>query len=273
MNGPSRQVSGLSSSSDAEQLPQLRPRRGRRIDLRGGGVLVTLGDDIGLDPPGVDDGLGGLDQVRRSNFAIRLTLQDLERIEPPRAGGHHPHQRDVVVRVRDRPQRLLQVADLRRREQRQPADDGVRDVLVAQPRHDRLAVLVLAIQDGDVRPAVRPGRRRASALMASTMATASSSGPAQIDELDGVPSSRSVTRRLSGSKRVSLFADQPVGGGQHVADGAEVLLDPQPRRRAGRRGVGVVRGRAARTARRTRRTRRSWRPGSGRSTGRRRPRP
>ena len=91
----------------------------------------------------------------RSNFAIRRDPQDLQRIEPPRAGGHHPDERDVVVRVRDRAQRLLQVADLRRLEQAQAADDGVRDVLVAQPRHDRLAVLVLAVQDGDVGPRCR----------------------------------------------------------------------------------------------------------------------
>ena len=49
---------------------------------------------------------------------------------------------------------LLEVADLGRLEQAQPADDGVRDVLVAQPGDDRLAVLVLAVQDRDVAASV-----------------------------------------------------------------------------------------------------------------------
>ncbi len=40
-----------------------------------------------------------------------------------------------------------------------------------------------------------------------------------------------------------VVADQAVGGGQDVADGAEVLLDPQARRRAGRGAGRVVRRR------------------------------
>ena len=89
----------------------------------------------------------------RSNFAIRLT----RRISSA-SSRHGPAviirtSGGVVVRVRDGAERLLEVADLGRLEQAQPADDGVRDVLVAQPGDDRLAVLVLAVQDRDVRPA------------------------------------------------------------------------------------------------------------------------
>jgi hypothetical protein len=62
-------------------------------------------------------------------------------------------------RIEDRPERrprLLKVADLRCLEQAQTANHGVRDVLVAQAGHDRLAMFVLPIEDGDVRPAA-PG--------------------------------------------------------------------------------------------------------------------
>ncbi len=45
-----------------------------------------------------------------------------------------------------------------------------------------------------------------AARMASTMATASSSGPAQTRSSIGAPASRSVRRTLSGAKRVSLHA-------------------------------------------------------------------
>ena len=247
---------------------------------------------------GIDDFGGAGPSSRRSSTSVDLDLpgrrrssrtassrcapveprhpgdpQDLERVEPPRAGGHHPDQRDVVVRVRDRPQRLLQVADLRRLEQRQPADDRVRDVLVAQPGDDRLAVLVLAVEDGDVRPAAAGAVARRSALIASTMATASSSGPAQTTSSTGSPSlalgARGACRARSGSRCARSAGWRRSGR----ADRAEVLLDAGGAA-AGRAAVRVGSWRAAaRSARRTRRRRRSWRPGSGRSTGRRRRRP
>ena len=170
-----------------------------------------------------------------SNRAMRADPEDLERVEPPRAGGHHPDQRDVVVRVRDRAERLLEVADLGRLEQAQPADDGVRDVLVPQPRHDRLAVLVLAVQDRDVGPAAAGPVADLVDLIASTIATASSSGAGADDELDRrSPSGRSVARRLSGSKRVSLWPISRLAAVRTWPHGAEVLLDPEARRRAGR---------------------------------------
>ena len=136
------------------ELAQLGARHRRGIDhLALGTVLAPLVDDVDLDLPRRDDRPDGLEQVRPIELRRPRHAQDLEGIEPPRTGGHHPHQRDVVVRVGDRPERLLEVADLGRVEQAQPADDGVRDVLVPQPRDDGLAVLVLAVQDGDVGPA------------------------------------------------------------------------------------------------------------------------
>ena len=82
-----------------------------------------------------------------------------------------------------------------------------------------------------------------AALMASTMATASSSGPAQTMTWTGGPSSRSVTRRLSGSNRVWFELDQPVRGGQDVPDRAEVLLEAEARGRGRAVARRVVRGR------------------------------
>ncbi len=67
--------------------------------------------------------------------------------------------------------------------------------------------------------------------------------------------------------------DEAVGGGQHVLDasGSSARCAGAAAARArGRPGRGRA---AARSAGRTRRRRRSWRRGSGRSTGRRRPRP
>ena len=74
------------------------------------------------------------------------------------------------VRVGDGAQALLEVADLGRLEQRQAADDRVRDALVAQPGDDGLAMAVLAVEHGEARPVrarprpwcrgpSRPGRR------------------------------------------------------------------------------------------------------------------
>ena len=82
-----------------------------------------------------------------------------------------------------------------------------------------------------------------AAWMASTIATASSSGPAQTTTWTGRPSSRSVTRCLSGSNRVCVDRDQPVRRGQDVPDRAEVLLEAESRRRWGWWRAWVVRGR------------------------------
>ena len=100
----------------------------------------------------IDDLPDDLDDVASVVAGHPGDLQDLDGVEPPRSGRHHPDQGDVLVRVGDRAEALLEVADLGRLEQRQPTDDGVRDVLVAEPRDDRLAVPVLAVEDGDVGP-------------------------------------------------------------------------------------------------------------------------
>ena len=79
--------------------------------------------------------------------------------------------------------------------------------------------------------------------MASTMATASSSGPAQMRSSTGSPSGRSVRSRLSGSNR-SLVAARSAGSRRSGrARRAEVLLEPESRRRSGRRRRRVVRRR------------------------------
>ena len=79
-------------------------------------------------------------------------LEDLQRIEAPGCRGHHAYERDILMRVGDGPQALLEVADLGCLEQGQPADDGVGDALVPQAGNDGLAVAVLAIEDREVRP-------------------------------------------------------------------------------------------------------------------------
>ena len=116
-------------------------------------------------------------------------------------------------------------------EQRQPADDGVRDALVAEPRDDRLAVLVLAVQDRDVRPGPaflgldRVDDRRRLVLRVRAG-----------DQLDlGSPGPRIAISRLSGSYRVRLaeisrFATARTGSTERKFSSI--------RMRVGRRGAG-----------------------------------
>ena len=210
----------------------------------------------------------------RSNRAIRRDAQDLERIEPPRTGGHHPDERDVVVRVGDRPQRLLEVADLGRR---RTGDSPPTTVYGMSSSRSRATIasrcLCLRYRTATSGPACARSPRPTIALMASTIATASSSAPAQTTSSTGSPSGRVGREALVGLEPGLVVGDEPVGGGQDVPDRAEVLLDPEARRRAGRRRRPGRAPAAARTARRTRRRPRSWRRGTGRSTGRRRRRP
>ena len=193
--GPGRRAAGAPRLAGARRRPG-RPRAPRPVHHPRGGVHEAAA---------VEPGVAG-------------DAQDLEGVEAPRAGGHHPHERGVVVGVRDRAQALLQVPDLGRLEQAQPADDRVRDVLVAQPgRRWRRG----ACACGTGRRRRSSGGRspaRPAARMASTMATASSSVPAHRWSSTGTPASRSVHRRLSGSKRVVVALDQPVGGVEDVAD-------------------------------------------------------
>ena len=224
-----------------EELAQLCAGAGRGVHLGGLRLFVPVRDPVHLDAPGLDDRLGGLEQVRAVELRHPGHPEDLERIEPPRPGGHHPDERDVVVRVRDRPQRLFQVADLGRVEQAQPTDDGVRDVLVAQPRHDRLAVLVLAVQDGDIGPAwFRAGPLPHHRLDGVDDGDGLVLRAGADEELDGVAVGAVRAQALVGLEASLVVRDQPVRDGQDVPDGAEVLLDPKTRRRARWSGVWVV---------------------------------
>ncbi len=140
---------------DAQQAAQLGPRGGRDGD--GAVVLVVRfgggcrGRLAGLDQP-ADDVQERLALVEMGDAG---DVQDLQGVQPPGTGGHHPGQGRAVVRVGDGAQALLQVADLRHGEQGEPAHHGVRDVLVLEALDDGVAVLVLAVQDGGVAPALR----------------------------------------------------------------------------------------------------------------------
>ena len=158
VNGPSRQVSGREllegRRGGGGAWPGCRGRRRRRwsgVAARSAASASVVGSSA--SSPVSTISRIDVDQVAPVEAGHPGDVEDLERVEPPRAGGHHPGQRDVVVGVGDGPERLLEVADLGQLEQRQPADHRVRDVLVAQPGDDRVAVLVLAVEDGDVRPA------------------------------------------------------------------------------------------------------------------------
>ena len=209
-----------------EQPAQLRAQGGLGAGvcacLRGGHDLLDHVDQVGLvEPRGAAD------------------VEDLERVQAPRAGGHHPGQRHVVVRIRDGAQALLQVPDLRRGEQREAAHHRVRDVLLLQPGDDRLAVLVLPIQDRHL----RPGRARVVVRLHGVH-----DGhrlvlrPATDDDLHLAAVLAAGPQPLVRLEAGGVVHDQPVGGGQHLADRAEVLLDAQDGRLAGRRAVGRVGG-------------------------------
>ena len=76
--------------------------------------------------------------------------------------------------------------------------------------------------------------------MASAMTTASSSGPAQTTSSTGSPGRALGPEALVGLEAGLVPLDQPVGGLEDVVDRAEVLLEPEARRRAGRPGDRVV---------------------------------
>ena len=169
-------------------------------------------------------------------------MEDLEGVQAPRAGGHHPGQGDVVVRIRDGAQRLLEVADLRRREQRQAADHGVRDVLVSQPRHDRLAVLVLPVQDRGVRPFRVLAKPIADGIDDDDRLVLRAGADDQVDLLAHPALGAQPLVRLEARL---VATDEPIGRIQQVALRPEVLLDPEARRWTGRSCIGIVPGRAA----------------------------
>ena len=80
------------------------------------------------------------------------------------------------------------------------------------------------------------------------MTTASSSGPAQTTSSTGSPCLALGPQALVGLVAGLVALDQPVGGLEDAVDRAEVLLEPEARRRAGRPGGRVV-DRRAREAR------------------------
>lgn len=143
------------------------------------------------------------------------------------------------MRVRDDPHRLLEVADLRRLEQAQATDHRVRDVLVAQPGDDRVAVLVFAVQDGDVVGAaggpVDDGR-----LDRIDDDDGLVLGPGTGDDPDRGSVGALGAEALVGFDPGHVLADQPVGGGQDVTHGTEVLLQPETTRRPGSRHARVM---------------------------------
>ena len=322
--GPSRQVSGLSSSMAARRARSLARSSGAVSSESRWAAAMSTRRGAAVEVVGAGD------------------AQDLQGVQAPRAGGHHADEGGAVVGVRDGAQALLQVPDLGRLEQAQAADDGVRDVLVPEPGHDGVAVLVLAVQDGDVVVAAarrrrRGGRRALVACVTFEVVPAKRNdervvsarggcgqdavvgaclsgwratrlrprglvplawnhpdthrgrtsrtpderiggrprqGPDGVDDGDGLVLGARATVELHGDAgglvgpqalvrlEAGLVApDQAVGGLDDVADGAEVLVDAE--------AAGAASNAECRTPRR----RRSWRPGSGRWTGRRRPPP
>ena len=219
----------------------VRSRRSlaRRSGGRGDGVVALLRiDALALRDERGDDVV----QVRPVEARDAADVEDLERVEPPRAGGHDAGQGDVVVGIGDGSQRLLEIADLRRGEQAQPADDGVRDVLVAQPRDDRLAVLVLAVEDGGVRP-VR--------VLAEPLANAIDDGDGLVlgtaahDDPDIEAFGPFGSETLVRFESRGVASDEPIRRIEHATHRSEVLLDPPARWRAGWHRVRVVLRRSA----------------------------
>ncbi len=223
---------------DAEQAAE----SGARGRLGGDGD--TDGPVVGrlrLDVPAGHDVPDGVDEMPSIELGHARDVQDLQRIQAPRSGGHHPRQRDVIVRVRDRPEALLQVTDLGGGEQRQAARDRVWDVLVTQTGDDGVAVLVLAVQDCHVRPmrvvGIHPGADRVHDGHGLVLR------PGTRDELDGVAGRPLRPEALVRFVARCVALDEAVRGGEHMPDRAEVLLDTHPRGWSGRRTIRVMRGR------------------------------
>ena len=169
-------------------------------------------------------------EVRPVEARNAADVEDFERVEAPGAGGHDASESDVVVGIGDGAHRLLEIADLRRGEQAQPADHGVRDVLVAQPRDDRLAVLVLTVEDGRVRP-VR--------VLAESLANAVDDGDGLVlgtaahDHPDIEAFGPLGSETLVRFESRGVASDEPIRSIENATHRSEVLLDPPARWRAG----------------------------------------
>ena len=164
-------------------------------------------------------------------------LQDLERIEAPGRGGHHAYERHVLVRVGDGSQALLEVADLRRLEEREAADHGVGDALVAQAGDDGLAVAVLAIEDREAGPVGRLGIGGDGVPATLGLDAVHDLACLVLDvgrdhELDRLARPARGAQDLVWRVAQLVALDEPVGDREHGLHRAEVLLEPQPRGRA-----------------------------------------
>ena len=173
--------------------------------------------------------------------------EQLERVEAPGARGEGPGEGDVGEGIGERAEGLLEVADLGRREEREPARHGVGDALLAQAGHDRVAVLVLAVEDGERAP-------RDGGLAADGRVPAGEGadplddrgrlvvGAGAGDQLDGEGAVAGAVRReaLVGHVAELVAADQAVRDDEDRRAAAEVLDDAQAGRRPGRGAVGVV---------------------------------
>ena len=201
-------------------------------------VAVAAVERGQLDLPAVHQAADGREQVAAIELGVAADLEDLQRVQAPRAAGHHPHEGGIVGGVRDGTQGLLQVPDLRRLEEAQAADDGERDVLGLEAVHDGVAVLVLAVQDGDVVPGAAGGMERADGIDDGDGLVL---GPGADVELDGGAVGLVGPEALVGREPGLVADDEMVGGGQDVVDAAEVLLDGEVARGRGvwRAGVGM----------------------------------
>ena len=201
-------------------------------------VAVAAVERGQLDLAAVHQPVDGREQVAAVELGVADDLQDLQRVQAPRAAGHHPHEGGIVGGVRDGAQGLLQVPDLRRLEEGQAADDGERDVLGLEAVHDGVAVLVLAVQDGDVVPGAAGGMERADGVDDGDGLVL---GPGADVELDGGAVGLVGPQALVGREPGLVADDETVGGVQDVVDAAEVLLDGEVARGRGvwRAGVGM----------------------------------
>ena len=221
-----------------QQDAQLRPQGG--VD-RGLSPAVVLAGGVLGGLAGVDHAVDCGEQVAPVEPGVAADAEDLEGVQPPRAAGHHPHQGGVVRGIGDGAQGLLQVPDLGRLEQGQAADDGEWDVLGLEAVHDEVAVLVLAVQDRDVAPVPALVLERADGVHDGDGLVLATGAHVELDGAAlGLVGGQDLVRREAGL----VTADEAVGGVEHEADAAEVLLDGEVARRSRREAVRVVRGRA-----------------------------
>ena len=157
------------------------------------------------------------------------------------------------MRVDDGPQALLQVADLRGLEEREAAHDRVGDALVAQAGDDGFAVPVLAVEHRKAAP-VGLARRRTARLPAGQGLDAVDDLACLVlevgghDQLDRGTASSCRAQDLVRFVAQGVARDEAVGDREHGLEGAEVILEAEPGRRARRPRARVMRRWAAEAA-------------------------